>query len=63
MGTAIVTFRTFHIGGNEHVVRFESIYGPGTSAQEIAKSFAEEMESWIQEHPRQWTWNYHRNFT
>jgi KDO2-lipid IV(A) lauroyltransferase len=63
MGAAIVTFRTFHIGGNEHVVRFESIYGPGTSAQEIAKSFAEEMESWIQEHPRQWTWNYHRNFT
>lgn len=63
MGAAIVTFRTFHIGGNEHVVRFESIYGPGTSEQEIATKFAEEMETWIYEHPRQWAWNYHRNFT
>lgn len=63
MGAAVVTFRTFHIGGNEHVLRFESIYGPGTSEEKIAKGFAEEMESWIYEHPRQWAWNYHRNFT
>lgn len=63
MGAAIVTFRTFWVRGFEHVVRFETVYGPQTPAEEITKGIASEVETWISEHPHQWTWNYHRNFT
>lgn len=63
MGAAVVTFRTFWIGGNEHVVHFENVYAPGSAENEIVAGIASEVETWITEHPSQWTWNYHRNFT
>ncbi len=43
-------------------MRFEKIYSPKTEESLIAKGFSKEMESWIEEHPEQWTWNYHKNF-
>lgn len=63
MGAAIVTFRTFWVRGFEHVVRFENVYAPKTNPEELTASIANEVEVWIGEHPHQWTWNYHRNFT
>ncbi len=63
MGAAVVTFRTFWVRGFEHVVRFETAYAPNTPEQELVSGIANEVETWIGEHPHQWTWNYHRNFT
>ena len=71
MGAGVVTFRTFsetvtgpHGGKRrEHVVRFEKYYPPRFDQNELVQSIAKEIESWIADHPEQWCWNYHRNFT
>lgn len=77
MGAGIVTFRTWIETirqGNkeirEHVVRFEKYYPPkyaqnaGSNATEpaLVEEIAREIETWIADHPEQWTWNYHGNF-
>lgn len=61
MGAAIITFRTFSVK-NQIIVRFEKIYPPKSEANTITQGISNEIESWIEEHPEQWTWNYHRNF-
>ena len=61
MGAAIITFRTFSIK-DQVIVRFEKIYSPKTEENIITEGFSKEMEFWIEEHPEQWTWNYHKNF-
>lgn len=77
MGAGIVTFRTWNENvrrGNkeirEHVVRFEKYYPPKygkkdvppTAETVLVNEIAQEIETWISEHPEQWTWNYHGNF-
>lgn len=62
MGAGIVTFRTFRTERG-HLVQFESYYPPKSPQEKTAASIAAEVSRWIQEHPSDWTWNYHRNFT
>lgn len=77
MGAGIVTFRTwseFAKNGNgktirQHVVRFEKYYPPKyenkskpSETHTLVNEITQEIETWIAEHPEQWTWNYHRNF-
>lgn len=77
MGAGIVTFRTWneivHREGKvirEHIVQFEKYYPPKygkdgvptTKEPAFVKEIANEIETWIAEHPEQWTWNYHGNF-
>ncbi len=62
MGAGIVTFRIFRsIVG--HTVRFESFYPPKSDPDRTTNAIASEITTWISEHPGEWTWNYHRNFT
>lgn len=78
MGAGIVTFRTFCETATDargkkfrqHVVRFEKYYPPkygqnGAQQAEhpLVEEIAREIETWIADHPEQWTWNYHGNFT
>lgn len=76
MGAAIVTFRTWSQWTSnsrgkkirEHVVRFEKNYAPQSAStpedeSKLILEIGKEVESWIQDHPEQWPWNYHRNFT
>ena len=57
------------------VIRFEKYYPPqyneliknrtsedNKGSATLVKSIAKEVESWISEHPNQWSWNYHGNF-
>lgn len=63
---------TPHGKHREHVVRFEKYYPPQFDAANkvntqpnespLVANIAHEIETWIAEHPEQWTWNYHRNF-
>ena len=74
MGAGIVIFRTWS-EKNRIVVRFEKYYPPnydaanGESANTadekspLISEIAQEVETWIAEHPEQWSWNYHGNFT
>lgn len=70
MGAGIVTFRTFTKGGlrGKIVIRFETYYPPKydsikkASDTPLVESIAKEVETWIAEHPAQWSWNYHGNF-
>lgn len=70
MGAGIVTFRTFTKGGlrGKIVIRFETYYPPRYDSMKkasdtpLVESIAKEVETWIAEHPSQWSWNYHGNF-
>lgn len=74
MGASIVTFRTYSETVvkqgkkiREHVIRFEHYYPPKMAASpegeaELVNSIAADVERWIEDHPEQWTWNYHKNF-
>jgi lauroyl/myristoyl acyltransferase len=61
MGAAIVTFRTFRTEKG-HTIKFERLYAPHTEASLITLGISTEVNTWILEHPEQWTWNYHGNF-
>ena len=76
MGAGIVLFRTWS-EKKRIVVRFEKYYppkydvthkSPQTSAKTIADNsplvteISHEVENWIEDHPEQWSWNYHGNF-
>lgn len=61
-GACVVTFRTYR-ERDHHYIRFETMYPPFTPPQELAQKLAKEVESWIQEHPEQWTWNYPGNWS
>lgn len=61
MGCAIITFRTFTLQ-DQIIVRFEKVYPPQTEENIIKQGISKEIESWIEDHPEQWTWNYHKNF-
>ena len=73
MGAGIVTFRTWS-EKKRIVVHFEKYYPPkydaanGESANTadekcpLISEIAHEVETWIAEHPEQWSWNYHGNF-
>lgn len=61
MGAAIITFRTFRTKKG-HTIRFEHLYPPHTETSRITKEINTEVNTWILEHPEQWTWNYHGNF-
>ena len=62
MGASVVTFRTWTEKGPEHriVIRFEKFYPP--RSESLIEDIAKETETWISEHPEQWSWNYHGNF-
>ncbi len=74
MGASIVTFRTYSETvvkhgkkAREHVIRFEHYYPPKMAATpegetKLIAAIASDVEHWIEEHPEQWTWNYHKNF-
>lgn len=70
MGAGIVTFRTFTKGNHRGkiVIRFEKYYPPKydsikqKSDANLVESIAKEVETWIAEHPSEWSWNYHGNF-
>lgn len=62
LGAGIVTFRTFATAEG-HTVRFETFYPPRGNPDQVLAYIAAEISGWISEHPDQWTWNYHRNFT
>ena len=73
MGAGIVTFRTWS-EKNHIVIRFEKYYPPkydesignainaAPSESALVTGIAREVETWIAEHPEQWSWNYHGNF-
>lgn len=72
MGAGIVTFRTWS-EKKRIVIRFENYYPPkydagignaetATSESTLVTGIAHEVETWITEHPEQWSWNYHGNF-
>ena len=61
MGAAIITFRTFRTEKG-HTIRFERLYAPHTEESLITIGISAEVNTWILEHPEQWTWNYHGNF-
>ena len=73
MGAGIVTFRTWS-EKKRIVIRFENYYPPkydagignaenaAPSESPIVTGIAREVETWIAEHPEQWSWNYHGNF-
>lgn len=52
----------------EIVIRFEKFYPPKydecrtASDATLVDSIAAEVETWIAEHPAEWSWNYHGNF-
>jgi KDO2-lipid IV(A) lauroyltransferase len=62
MGASVVTFRTWTNTKHHIVIRFESVYPPKTEPEKFVKDIAKETETWISEHPEQWSWNYHGNF-
>ena len=61
MGAGIVTFRTWS-EKKRIVIRFESYYPPKYDENQLVTEIAHEVETWIAEHPEQWSWNYHGNF-
>ncbi|PWJ37550.1 KDO2-lipid IV(A) lauroyltransferase [Fibrobacter succinogenes subsp. elongatus] len=73
MGAGIVTFRTWS-EKKRIVIRFEKYYPPkydagignaenaAPSESPLVTGIAREVETWIVEHPEQWSWNYHGNF-
>jgi KDO2-lipid IV(A) lauroyltransferase len=73
MGAGIVTFRTWS-EKKRIVIRFEKYYPPkydagignaenaAPSESPLVTGIAREVETWIAEHPEQWSWNYHGNF-
>lgn len=61
MGAGIVTFRTWS-EKKRIVIRFESYYPPKHDENQLVTEIAHEVETWIAEHPEQWSWNYHGNF-
>ncbi len=74
MGAGIVTFRTWteyansrtrdsHSRKQRIIIRFESYYPPKYDANLLVTRIAHEVETWIADHPEQWSWNYHGNFT
>lgn len=62
MGASVVTFRTWTNTKRQIVIRFESVYSPKTEPEKLVEDIAKETETWISEHPEQWSWNYHGNF-
>ena len=74
MGAGIVIFRTWS-EKKRIVVRFEKYYPPNYDAANgesvntadekspLINDIAHEVETWIANHPEQWSWNYHGNFT
>ena len=62
MGASIVTFRTWTNTKHQIVIRFESVYPPKSDPEKLVADIAKETETWISEHPEQWSWNYHGNF-
>lgn len=62
LGAGIVTFRTFATSRG-HIVRFETFYPPKENPDQVLADISDEISRWIFDHPEQWTWNYHRNFT
>ena len=77
MGAGIVLFRTWteYEPQKRIVIRFEKYYPPQFDKTHVdhklqkdehsalVSSIAKEIESWISEHPEQWSWNYHGNFS
>lgn len=61
MGAGVVTFRTWS-EKKRIVIRFESYYPPKYDENQLVTEIAHEVETWIAEHPEQWSWNYHGNF-
>ena len=61
MGAGVVTFRTWS-EKKRIVIRFESYYPPKYDENQLVTGIASEVETWIAEHPEQWSWNYHGNF-
>jgi KDO2-lipid IV(A) lauroyltransferase len=61
MGAGIVTFRTWS-EKKRIVIRFEKYYPPKFDENQLVTEIAREVETWIAEHPEQWSWNYHGNF-
>ena len=62
MGASVVTFRTWTNTKHQIVIRFESVYPPKSDPEKLVAEIAKETETWISEHPEQWSWNYHGNF-
>lgn len=62
MGASIVMFRTWTNTKRQIVIRFESVYPPKSDPEKLVADIAKETETWISEHPEQWSWNYHGNF-
>lgn len=62
MGASIVTFRTWTNTKRQIVIRFERVYPPKSDPEKLVADIAKETETWISEHPEQWSWNYHGNF-
>ncbi len=44
-------------------ISFKDKYARSTSESPLVTGIAREVETWIADHPEQWSWNYHGNFT
>lgn len=44
-------------------ISFKDKYARSTSESPLITAIAHEIETWIADHPEQWSWNYHGNFT
>ncbi len=62
MGAGIVIFRTWTESSptNRIIIRFEKYYPPKSDG--LIEDISKKIETWIAEHPEQWSWNYHQNF-
>lgn len=62
MGAGIVIFRTWTESSplRRIIIRFEKYYPPKSDG--LIEDITKEIETWIAEHPEQWSWNYHQNF-
>lgn len=61
MGASLVSFRVYK-QNKSIVLRFETLYKAKTPDHILENSINNEVETWISEHPEDWTWNYHKNF-
>ncbi|MBR6943481.1 MAG: lauroyl acyltransferase [Fibrobacter sp.] len=43
-------------------ISFKDKYARSTSESPLVTAIAHEIETWIADHPEQWSWNYHGNF-
>lgn len=56
-GAYLLTYRALR-NGDQHILRFGTVYEPSTPIEFLSERLAEEFSTWVRECPEQWCWNY-----